>query len=88
MTPRDVVQVCLDLDGLGGPVAMGTLRRQGTRSGELFSFEYEIPWLKRSDVFAFDPDLAPVAGPQYPPPEDRQPGSTASSFSGGWSSAS
>jgi serine/threonine-protein kinase HipA len=67
MTRQDVVQVCLDLESFGGPVAMGTLRRQGTRSGEVFSFEYEVPWLKRSDQFGFDPDLVPVAGPQYPP---------------------
>jgi serine/threonine-protein kinase HipA len=67
MTRQDVVQVCLDLESFGEPVEMGTLRRQGTRSGDVFSFEYEIPWLKRSDVFAFDPDLVPVAGPQYPP---------------------
>ena len=45
---------------------MGSLHRQGARSGEVFSFEYERAWLEQADVFTFDPDLALVTGPQYP----------------------
>ncbi len=66
MTRWDEVEVCVDLERFGKPVAMGWLRRQRARSGEVFSFEYARPWLDRSDAFAFDPDLALVRGPQYP----------------------
>lgn len=61
------MEVCVDLERFGGPVAMGNLRRQSGRSGEVFSFEYEPSWLVRSDAVDLDPDLALGAGPQYPP---------------------
>lgn len=64
MTRRDEVEVCVDLKRLGGPTAMGWLRRQEARSNDVFSFEYARPWLERGDAFAFDPDLALVSGPQ------------------------
>lgn len=68
MTPRrDIVEVCIDLERFGGPVAMGNLRRQSGRSGEVFSFEYEPSWLARSGNVDLDPDLTLAAGPQYPP---------------------
>lgn len=73
MKARDTVQVCVDMERLGsrardtgGPVPMGTLHRQGTASGSLFSFAYEPSWLARPDAIAFDPDLARVTGAQYP----------------------
>lgn len=66
MARRDEVEVCVDLEPFREPVAMGWLRRQRARSGEVFSFEYAQPWLGRGDAFAFDPDLALVRGPQYP----------------------
>lgn len=68
MNRPDAVQVCLDLGEPDGPLVMGTLRRQPSRSGETFSFEYEPEWLGRHTAFAHDPDLALVSGPQYPPP--------------------
>ena len=69
MTPRrDLVEVWIDLHPFGGPVPMGSLRRQSGRSGEVFSFEYESSWLNRSETLDLDPDLALVAGKQYPPP--------------------
>lgn len=46
---------------------MGALHRQEARGDEIFSFEYERAWLNRPDIFSFDPDLALVTGPQYPP---------------------
>ena len=66
MTPREEVEVCVDLELLGGPTVMGWLRRQPSRTGDIFSFEYSQPWLERGDSFVFDPDLMLVVGPQYP----------------------
>lgn len=66
MTRWDEVEVCVDLERFAEPAAMGWLRRQRARSGDVFSFEYTRPWLERGDAFAFDPDLALVGGPQYP----------------------
>ena len=48
---------------------MGTLRCQGSRSGDILSFTYGDGWLKRPAAFTFDPDLALVTGPQYPAPD-------------------
>ncbi len=67
MTRWDEVEVCLDLERLGGAISMGWLRRQSSRSGDVFSFEYAGHWLERGDFFELDPDLALVSGPQYPP---------------------
>lgn len=69
MARLDTVQVCIDLERFAEPVAMGALRRQAARSGEVFSFEYERHWLERAEALPFDPDLAMVAGPQYPAAE-------------------
>ncbi len=66
MWRRDEVEVCVDLERFEKPAAMGWLRRQRARSGDVLSFEYARPWLERLDVFAFDPDLALVRGRQYP----------------------
>lgn len=60
------VEVWVDLERFGELAAMGWLRRQPARSGDVFSFEYAKPWLERGDAFGFDPDLALVSGPQYP----------------------
>ncbi len=46
---------------------MGTLHCQRAGAGEIFSFEYDRSWLRRAEAFAFDPDLALLSGPQYPP---------------------
>jgi len=67
MARWNTVQVCVDLEHFGEPVPMGFLHRQGARFGEeVFSFEYDRSWLEHREVFAFDPDLALAAGPQYP----------------------
>lgn len=65
----DTIDVYADLEHFDKPLLMGSLRCQGSRSGDLFSFEYENVWLTRPEVFAFDPDLTLVAGAQYPAPE-------------------
>src|SRR5260370_26077024 len=45
---------------------MGEFHCQQSRSGEIFSFTYDEAWLAGPEPFAFDPDLALVAGHQYP----------------------
>ena len=62
----DIVAVFADLEYVAEARRMGSLRRQVGRGGEVFSFEYDREWLKISDAFSFDPDLALVQGPQYP----------------------
>jgi len=64
--PPDTVAVFAGLHHLPEPRRMGLLRRQASRGGEVFSFEYDNDWLKTADAFSFDPDLALVQGPQYP----------------------
>lgn len=66
MAGLETVEVCLDLERFGHPVLMGRLHRQQNSSGEIFSFEYDRAWLKRPEVFSFDPDLALTGGHQYP----------------------
>lgn len=63
----DQVVVHADLENFGAPAAMGVLRCQRGRN-DIFSFAYDRTWLERPEAFAFDPDLALVEGPQYPPP--------------------
>lgn len=65
----DTVDVYADLEHFDEPLLMGSLRCQGSRSGDLFSFEYDGTWLARPEAFAFDPDLALVVGAHYPAPE-------------------
>lgn len=62
----DTATVIADPDWLAEPQAMGTLRRQSSRTGDLLSFAYDEAWLARPDALSFDPDLALVSGPQYP----------------------
>jgi serine/threonine-protein kinase HipA len=66
--PLEAVSVYADLEHFETPAQMGSLRRQKSRSGDIFSFEYEPTWLQRPEAFSFDPDLALVNGPQYPVP--------------------
>jgi serine/threonine-protein kinase HipA len=68
MTRRlDTVAVYADLQRFDEPALMGSLRRQTSRTGDTFSFEYEPTWLQKAEAFTFDPDLALVKGSQYPP---------------------
>ena len=61
--------VFADLEHFHQPVLMGSLRCQTSRSGDIFSFEYEPSWLQKAEAFTFDPDLALVGGHQYPVPD-------------------
>lgn len=68
--PRlNTVQVCVDLEQFDEPAPMGRLNRQASGAGEIFSFAYSPAWLRLPEAFAFDPDLALVASPQYPAPD-------------------
>jgi serine/threonine-protein kinase HipA len=64
--PLETVSVYADLAHLDAPAQMGSLRRQKSRGGDIFSFEYDPAWLQKPEAFSFDPDLALVSGPQYP----------------------
>jgi serine/threonine-protein kinase HipA len=67
--PLETVLVYADLAHFDAPLQMGSLRRQKSRSGDIFSFEYNPGWLQKPEAFSFDPDLALVSGPQYPVPD-------------------
>ncbi|HEX7360063.1 MAG TPA: HipA domain-containing protein [Bryobacteraceae bacterium] len=69
MSRLDTVHVYADIEHLARPALMGELRCQQSRSGEIFSFSYDNAWLENTEAFAFDPDLAFVAGHQYPAPD-------------------
>lgn len=62
-----MVDVYADVEWHGEPKRMGALRRQSGGGRDVFSFSYDDAWLAAADAFAFDPDLALVSGPQYPP---------------------
>ena len=64
--PLETVSVYADLAHFDAPLQMGSLRRQKSWSGDIFSFEYDPAWLQKPEAFSFDPDLALVSGPQYP----------------------
>jgi serine/threonine-protein kinase HipA len=69
MAGLDTVEVCIDLERFDHPVLMGSLHRQQSGAGEIFSFEYDRVWLEQPEVFSFDPDLALGVGHQYPAPQ-------------------
>src|SRR5580658_2987718 len=66
LRPPDTADVYADLDNFDQPQRMGSLRHQTSRTGDIFSFEYDTEWLQKPEAFTLDPDLALVAGPQYP----------------------
>lgn len=63
----ETVEVHADLEWLDAPKLIGWLRHQPGGRGSVFSFEYSPDWIATPDAFAFDPDMALVTGPQYPP---------------------
>jgi serine/threonine-protein kinase HipA len=69
MAGLDTVEVCIELERFGHPVLMGSLHRQQSGAGEIFSFKYDRTWLEQPEVFSFDPDLALGVGHQYPAPQ-------------------
>jgi len=68
MRPLETVSVYADVDYFAARALMGSLRYQKSRTGDIFSFEYDPAWLRKPEAFSFDPDLALVSGPQYPVP--------------------
>lgn len=88
----DKVAVYADLERFAAPLAMGDLRCQEGRGGEVFSFAYRRSWLELPEAYAFDPDLTLTEGPQYPASTrtnfgiflDSPPTSSASEFVSGY----
>lgn len=69
MSHFDTVSVYADLERFQEPSLMGELHRQKSRSGDIFSFNYQKAWLTGDAALAFDPDLILVTGHQYPAPD-------------------
>lgn len=51
--------------GFNEPTLMGILYASLNKGKELFSFEYNLEWLKLKEATAIDPDLQLFSGPQY-----------------------
>ncbi len=66
MSAPRVVEVYADWEGVNGPTLMGRLSANLSRGREIFSFEYDQPWLKGPHRGQLDPTLGLYAGPQYP----------------------
>jgi serine/threonine-protein kinase HipA len=66
MASREIF-VYADWVRLKNPTLMGILRADHIRGNEVFSFEYDKPWLKLNDSLILDPDLLLFSGPQYLP---------------------
>lgn len=69
MSNRRVVEVCADWEGLDGHTVMGRLCATPSRGREIFSFEYDLTWLKGPHCGLLDPMLGLYTGPQYPSAE-------------------
>ena len=61
------IEVWADWVSLGYPRFMGTLFATPSRGKEIFSFEYNVLWLKSPHAQSLDPSLSLFAGPQYAP---------------------
>lgn len=66
MSVQRVIEVWADWEGLGERTLMGRLCANVSRGKEIFSFEYEVPWLESAHRQRLDPALALYSGPQYP----------------------
>jgi serine/threonine-protein kinase HipA len=64
---RSNIEVWADWVSLSGPKLMGTLFATLSRGKEIFSFEYDIEWLKNPNAQVIDPSLSLFSGPQYAP---------------------
>lgn len=64
---RRTVEVSAALHGEQEPALVGHLYAIQTRGKEIFSFEYERPWLESGKAQALDPSLQLYRGPQYVP---------------------
>lgn len=62
---QKAIQVCAHWQGLEEPLLMGTLFATPARGKEIFSFEYDLAWLKSPHAQILDPDLGLFSGPQY-----------------------
>ena len=64
---RLVIQVWADWVAVAGPKLMGTLYALPSRGKEIFSFEYDVDWLKSPFAQGLDPSIHLFGGPQYAP---------------------
>lgn len=59
------IYVYADWVGLGQPTLMGLLHATLLRGKEIFSFDYDVAWLKSRSSQSLDPDLGFFSGIQY-----------------------
>jgi serine/threonine-protein kinase HipA len=59
------IHVYADWHGLSQPTLMGDLHAAPLRGKEIFSFEYDVDWLKHDMAFTLDPALRLFHGRQY-----------------------
>jgi len=62
---RDI-EVWADWEALDQPTRMGILTATPARGKEIFSFAYDVGWLKSGFAQSLDPSLLLFSGPQYP----------------------
>ncbi len=62
----DQVSVELDASELGGPMAVGSLRRIPASGGAIAAFAFDRDWLRGSGAFSPDPAFGLFEGDQYP----------------------
>lgn len=61
------IEVYVHWSGLSQPVVMGILYATPSRSKEIFSFDYDLAWLKSTKAQTLDPSLQLLSGIQYAP---------------------
>lgn len=61
------IYVYADWVGLSEPTLMGVLSATPSRGKEIFSFEYDLAWLKNPNAQIIDPSLQLFKGVQYAP---------------------
>lgn len=66
MSEAKTINVFADWKGLAQPTLMGTLDVAFVRGKEVFSFEYDMDWLKTKRYQNLDPSLGLYAGKQFP----------------------
>jgi serine/threonine-protein kinase HipA len=68
MSRLDTVHVYVDLERFRQPALMGELHCQQSRSGEIFSFNYDRTWLAGADIRRLHPPLQRQRGTPHREP--------------------
>lgn len=63
---RQQIDVCLDADIVEALCRVGTLFHAAGHGHSVFSFAYDLDWLRRPNTFEIDPDLQLHDAESYP----------------------